>query len=256
MRCCNSSLQSKLFVMFLGNISPCFHYWNARSWVSLHRWVSLIPLASHQRIRRGGCGGASWWATAWSQESAWRHILWDRQSAISYSLFWTSNSSSQIWCEDSSYDFYNAMISASDGASRFNTRPKGGLKVPPTGFKSYLHCLTRPWGLADDWKYLAKGSQIKRSDCKFIHLMLLDRSMCMDCECVVWWSLQKMSRTKSSCFNMGTHIPLRAVPDAGNFLRIPCVWIETWPRGHDGVLAVSGSQRVLVGLSGLIELGI
>lgn len=46
---------------------------------------------------------------------------------------------------------------------------------------------------------------------------------------------------------MGTHIPLRAVPDAGNFLRIPCVWIETWPRGHDGVLAVSGSQRVLVG---------
>ena len=46
---------------------------------------------------------------------------------------------------------------------------------------------------------------------------------------------------------MGTNIPLRAVPDAGNFLRIPCVWIETWPRGHDGVLAVSRSQRVLVG---------
>ena len=69
----------------------------------------------------------------------------------------------------------------------------------------------------------------------------------MDCECVVWWSLQKMSRTKSSCCNMGSHIPLRAVPDAGNFLRIPCVWIETWPRGHDGVLAVSRSQRVLVG---------
>ena len=126
MRCCNSSLQSKLFVMFLGNISPCFHYWNARSWVSLHRWVSLIPLASHQRIRRGGCGGASWWATAWSQESAWRHILWDRQSAISYSLFWTSNSSSQIWCEDSSYDFYNAMISASDGLAGSTPGQKGG----------------------------------------------------------------------------------------------------------------------------------
>ena len=70
-RYCNSSFQptfanTLLFAnragssCFWTSIPPSFHYCDARSWVSLHRWVSLIPLASHQRIRRGGCGGQLW----------------------------------------------------------------------------------------------------------------------------------------------------------------------------------------------------
>lgn len=84
MRCCNSSLQGKLFVMFFGKYLAML-YCNARSWVSLHRWVSLIPLASHQRIRRGGCGRSQLVGHGMKSRIGMTTYTWNGQSVTLFS---------------------------------------------------------------------------------------------------------------------------------------------------------------------------
>ena len=171
MRCCNSSLQGKLFVMFFGEYLAMLSLLKRKELgvtapLGFFDPIGIAPKDKAGWVRRGQLVG---------------HGMKSRIGMTTYNHL--GRQSVTLFSEQA------------NGASRFNARPKGGA-IGTTGFKSCLHCLTRPWVLTDDWKYLAKGSQIKRSDCKFIHLML-DRSMCMDCECVVWRSLQQNPKDES-----------------------------------------------------------